>query len=101
MVSDLYFLNYRFFVAISPDNRKEWGRQINALVKPGGYLLALVYPIEPETNLGPPYFVRPEHYTKNLGDGWSLVLDLVPKKSLASHAGAERIVAWKKSDLGV
>jgi hypothetical protein len=64
-------------------------------------LVALVYPIEAETDFGPPYFVRPKHYTDNLGDGWSVALDIIPKKSLASHTGVERLVAWKKCDLEV
>ena len=64
-------------------------------------MVTLVYPIEAENDLGPPYFVRPRHYTDNLGDGWSVVLDIIPKTSLDSHIGVERLVAWKKSDLEV
>jgi hypothetical protein len=67
---------------------------MKALMKPGGHLVALVYPIDPESELGPPFFVRPEHYTENLGEGWAKVLDMVPPRSLASHVGRERLVAW-------
>jgi hypothetical protein len=86
----------RFFEAISPNKRKDWGSQMNALIKPGGFLVALIYPIDPETDLGPPFFVRPEHYTEFLGQGWTKVLDIIPTMSLASHVGRERLAVWRK-----
>ena len=86
----------RFFEAICPSKRGDWASQVNALVKSGGYLIALIYPIDPETNLGPPYFVRPEHFAERLGEGWTKVFDAVPATSLASHVGRERLAVWKK-----
>ncbi|KAI0700653.1 thiol methyltransferase 1 [Cerioporus squamosus] len=88
--------DYTFFVAIPPSRRAEWGRQMAKLVKPGGYLITLVFPIDPYTETGPPFYVRPEHYDEVLGEGWSKVLDKVPENSLESHIGRERIVVRKK-----
>jgi len=89
--------DYTFFVAIPPTRRPEWGRQMVSLVKPGGYLITLVWPIDPPTELGPPFFVRIEHYEDVLGESFVKVLDQVPKISLPNHAGKERIVVWKRS----
>jgi len=67
-----------------------------SLVKPGGYLITLVWPIEPETDVGPPFFVRVEHYAKALGVNFVQVLDKEPTTSLPRHVGKERMVVWKR-----
>ncbi|KAF5380156.1 hypothetical protein D9615_006141 [Tricholomella constricta] len=89
--------DYTFFVAIPPTRRPEWGKQMAALVNPGGYLITLVWPIEPPTELGPPFFVRVEHYEEVLGGNFVKVLDKVPETSLPTHVGQERMVVWKRS----
>ncbi|KAJ6499573.1 S-adenosyl-L-methionine-dependent methyltransferase [Mycena vitilis] len=88
--------DYTFFVAIPPFRRNEWGAQMNALIKPGGYLITLVFPLEPKSDVGPPFFVRPEHYHAPLGDGWEKVVDRVPTVSSPTHVGKEHLVVWKK-----
>ncbi|KAJ7749338.1 S-adenosyl-L-methionine-dependent methyltransferase [Mycena maculata] len=88
--------DYTFFVAIPPSRRHEWGTQMNALIKPGGYLITLVFPLDPEQDFGPPWFVRPEHYLAPLGDGWEKVVDRIPTSSSPTHIGRERLVVWKK-----
>ncbi|KAG8218394.1 hypothetical protein J3R82DRAFT_4018 [Butyriboletus roseoflavus] len=78
--------DYTFFVAIPPVLRSDWGKQISALLKPGGYLITLVWPLNlPVDDDGPPFFVKPEHYVDVLGDGWEKVLDKVPEISIPRH----------------
>jgi hypothetical protein len=69
---------------------------MNSLIKSGGYLITLVYPLDPETDVGPPWFVLPEHYLAPLGDGWEKVVDRIPTRSSPTHLGRERLVVWKK-----
>ncbi|KAJ8522181.1 hypothetical protein ONZ45_g1234 [Pleurotus djamor] len=88
--------DFTFFVAIQPSRRNEWGQKVRSLIKPGGYLVTIVYPIIPHTTTGPPFFLRPEHYLEPLGDGWEKIVDKVPEASLESHVGQERIVVWKR-----
>lgn len=76
--------------------RPDWGRQMASLIKPGGYLITLVYPIDPPVETGPPFFVRPEHYVEVLGSGWEKVLDKIPERSLSHHINRERLVVWKR-----
>ena len=85
-----------FFVAIPPLKRPEWGRQMNALVKSGGFLITLIYPIKPFTDDGPPFFIRPEHYVEILEENWEKVIDMIPVESQESHIGHEHLVVWKK-----
>ena len=85
-------------MAISPSLRIDWGNQMNALMNPGGFLITLVYPLDPSTELGPPFYVRPQHYLDSLGQGWEKVLDMVPVVSLKTHVNRERLVVWKKKE---
>jgi len=90
--------DYTFFVAIPPALRRDWGRQMATLLKPGGYLITLVFPLsnDPPTDVGPPYFVRVEHYAEVLGEKFVKVLDKVPETSNELHVGRERIVVWQR-----
>lgn len=83
-------------MAILPKRRGEWGQVMSRLVKQGGYLVTLIFPLDSPQDYGPPWFVRPEHYLEPLGDGWEKVLDKVPEVSLPSHQGRERLVVWKR-----
>ncbi|KAG6837464.1 hypothetical protein H0H93_009007 [Arthromyces matolae] len=88
--------DYTFFVAIPPKRRVEWGAQMASLMKPGGYLITLVWPIEEPVEVGPPFFVRVEHYEKVLDGYFEKVLDKAPQTSLPKHVGKERMVVWKR-----
>ncbi|KAI0356619.1 S-adenosyl-L-methionine-dependent methyltransferase [Trametes cingulata] len=88
--------DYTFFVAIPPSMRSAWAKQMSKLVKPGGFLITLVYPILPYTDVGPPFYVRPEHYEEVLGAGWTKIWDKVPEKTLDTHVGKERMMVWRK-----
>ncbi|KAG5353067.1 hypothetical protein C0989_010690 [Termitomyces sp. Mn162] len=88
--------DYTFFVAIPPQRRVEWGQQMISLIKSGGYLITLVWPIEPPSEAGPPFFVRVEHYEEVLGESFEKVVEKVPGTSLPRHVGKERIVVWKR-----
>ena len=88
--------SYSFFVAIPPSRRAEWGRQMKKLVKPGGFLITLVFPIDDDNGTGPPFYVRGEHYEEVLGEGWEVVVDKVPEVSLESHVGRERMVVRRR-----
>ncbi|KDR76470.1 hypothetical protein GALMADRAFT_246837 [Galerina marginata CBS 339.88] len=88
--------DHTFFCAIPPPMRKNWGSQMSNLVKPGGYLITVVYPILPYVETGPPYYIRPEHFEELLSSDFIKVLDKVPDKSSPSHVGKERLLIWRR-----
>ncbi|KAG6848804.1 hypothetical protein H0H93_013879 [Arthromyces matolae] len=88
--------DYTFFVAIPPSKRREWGDKMASLIKAGGYLITLVFPIDPPTDLGPPFFVRVEHYDEVLVGSFEKVLDKIPTSSLPTHLGRESIAVWRR-----
>ncbi|OBZ76484.1 putative thiol methyltransferase 2 [Grifola frondosa] len=44
--------DYTFFVAIPPSLRADWGRQMSTLVKSGGFLITLIFPLDPRRMSG-------------------------------------------------
>ena len=90
------YMSGRFFVALPLSMRPEWGIQMGKIVKHGGFLITLVYPMLPYTDAGPPFYVRPEHYEEALGPGWIKVWDRVPEKTLETHVGKERMIVWQR-----
>jgi hypothetical protein len=68
------------------------------LIKPGGKLITLVFPIDPPTDVGPPFYVRPEHYDEPLSSNFEKVVDRVPEISLEGHKGRERVLVWKRKE---
>jgi hypothetical protein len=87
-----------FFVAIPPSRRNEWGEKMAELIKPGGYLITLVFPIDPPTDVGPPFYVRPEHYDKPLSSAFVKIVDRNPTISAPSHVGREQLLVWKRKE---
>lgn len=79
--------------------RELWGRRMAELIKPGGYLIALMYPIDPARarDDGPPFPVDFEAYSAVLQEAWDNVLNIIPTTSRPNHEGRERLGVWKRS----
>ncbi|KAI0080765.1 S-adenosyl-L-methionine-dependent methyltransferase [Panus rudis PR-1116 ss-1] len=88
--------DYTFFVALRPERRPDWAKKMAALTESGGFLITLVFPMNPPQDYGPPFFVRPEHYVEVLGNEWEKVVDKVPERSSDTHKGKEHIMVWKR-----
>ncbi|PCH34336.1 thiol methyltransferase 1 [Wolfiporia cocos MD-104 SS10] len=85
-----------FALSPSPDERYDLIYDYTFFVS-GGFLIILVWPIvdRPE-GVGPPFFVRPEHYTLALGDGWDKILDQAPQNSVEAHKDKERFLVFRR-----
>lgn len=89
--------DFTFFVAIHPSQRPEWGKQMAALIKPGGYLITLVFPMEPKSDVGPPWYLRPEHYDEPLAGHFVKVLDKVPERLPTGWPeGRQHLLVWQR-----
>jgi SAM-dependent methyltransferase len=55
-----FIYDYTFLCALDPSVRNYWAEQMARLVKPGGVLLTLIYPIRPPDDKGPPFSVSLE-----------------------------------------
>lgn len=92
-----FIYDYTFFCAIDPSLRAEWADKMFSLLKPGGILCTLIYPIMPRDG-GPPFEVDMEVYRKLLAPRFSqLQLEMLPDNMC--HPGREGKCAlgrWKK-----
>jgi hypothetical protein len=92
--------DYTFFCALHPDMRKDWGLRWKGLLKPGGLLITLIFPVidpERQTMTGPPWPVTPEMYTEHL-DGFKLLrMEKVPEnRSHKGREGKEYLALWER-----
>ena len=90
--------DYTFFCALHPDMRKDWAAAWKGLLKPGGLLITLIFPVDPERHTGPPWPVTPEMYTEHLGDGFKLLrMEKVPEdRSHKGREGKEYLALWER-----
>ncbi|KLO12813.1 Thiopurine S-methyltransferase [Schizopora paradoxa] len=88
--------DYTFFCAIPLELREGWGKQMCDLIKTGGHLITLAYPIDGDRKGGPPFSVDIPSYAAVLGSGWEKILDKVPDEVTGNSVGRVRLVIWKK-----
>ena len=91
-----YILEYTCFCAIDPKRRVEYINSVSSLLKPGGYYIALAFPIAQRTG-GPPFLVSADELIDPLGDrGFELITREVPEDSVPGREGIEELLVLKK-----
>jgi len=86
-------LEYTFFCAIDPALRKEYGRAMRKLLKPGGLLVGLFFPLTHE-GASPPFVVSKEEVRAVL-EGFEIIEES-PRESVKPRAGREFLVFARK-----
>ena len=93
-----YILEYTCFCAIDPQRRAEYIESVSSLLKPGGYYIALAFPIGQRTG-GPPFVVAPDELVDPLNDrGFELITREVPDNSVPGREGIEELLILEKKD---
>lgn len=89
---------YTFFCALPPHLRGEFARVTAALLRPGGYLLALTFPLTAAAAApsGPPYLVREEDLQATLARHFTLAASFEAERSAPRRTGAERWYLWQR-----
>lgn len=91
-----YILEYTCYCAIPPEQRDEYGRLANRLLKPDGLWIALSFPIGKRAG-GPPYVVQPDHVVERMSEhGFSLIHREMPPDSDEERQGIEELLIMKK-----
>lgn len=75
--------------------RPSWAEKMPSLLRPGGYLLTLMYPISDHQG-GPPFAVSEELYHELLDSRFNL-LWIKECKSVEARKGREKLALWKKT----
>jgi len=96
-----FIFDYTFFCALPPSMRSSWGERTASLIKPGGRLLTLAFPIAPEELAldpaanGPPFPVCERAYRDAL-EAHGLILESGPYRNDKSQRENELVMWWKK-----
>ena len=84
-----------------PNQRSDWAATWAKLVKPGGTLITLIYPVDPsrDPEVGPPFPISPDLFRQLLPPaGFQEVsIEAVPEAlSHAGRGGFEYMGLWKR-----
>ncbi|KAI9479533.1 S-adenosyl-L-methionine-dependent methyltransferase [Zychaea mexicana] len=90
---DIVF-DYTFLCAMPPHMRPDWASRMAEIIKPGGTLVALIYPLK-EKPLQPPFTVSVELYFELLSEHFDNVY-LEEAKGHGSRLGEEKMSVWKR-----
>jgi methyl halide transferase len=94
--------DYTFLCALMPEMRAEWATSWHRILRPGGLLITLIFPVdENKEQTGPPWPVTPELYKELLVEKKGLFvlksLEKVPdEQSHAKRAGKEYMAVWER-----
>jgi SAM-dependent methyltransferase len=88
-------VEYTCYCAIDPARRAEYARSLRTALRPGGMLVALLFPMG-EREGGPPFAVHEREIEEVLGAGLELLLRESPPNSVESRAGKERLALYRK-----
>ncbi len=91
---DLWF-DHTFFCALPPQRRAEHGRRASEVVRPGGCLVAIVFPIGMHPQHGPPYPMTVAALGDVLGDTFTLEVD-EPIVHGRARSASERWAMWRR-----
>ncbi len=90
-------LEYTCVCAIDPARRKEFLSFAHAVLRPGGVLMALLFPVDGRPG-GPPFSIDVEEFKREAASSFALLHDSVPHTSVKPRLGKERLLLWQKEN---
>ncbi len=91
-----YVLEYMCYCAIDPSRRTEYADLVTRLLKPGGTLIDLAYPLNPHEG-GPPFYVSTvELFDLFRSRGFILIQHEHPRDSVERRRGREELLVFQK-----
>ena len=92
-----YIIEQTCFCAIDPGNRKKYHNLVYNLLKPGGLIIGLWYPLDKKLSEGGPAFGVSEKEIKKLfNQGWELIEERFPVNSIEPRSGREKLIIFEK-----
>ena len=93
-----YVIEQTCFCAIHPNRRKEYEILVRTILKPGGKLIGLWFPLDksPEEG-GPPWGTTIDEVKSIFNSGWEIEKEKFPSQSVQPRKGREKLIIFKKS----
>ncbi|HEY9900527.1 MAG TPA: methyltransferase domain-containing protein [Pantanalinema sp.] len=89
-------LEYTFFCAIDPAMRPAYRDRMERLIRPGGLLFGLFFPLDRQEEDGPPFPVRLDEVEALFGAAFTLERSELPFDSIKPRALNERLMLWRR-----
>ena len=96
-----YVLEQTCFCAIHPSRRKEYESIVKGILKIGGHLVGLWFPLDKDSlEEGPPYGTSIEEVKSTFDFGWKIIREEFSEHSIKARKGREKLVVFKKIGFG-
>jgi SAM-dependent methyltransferase len=93
-----YIYDYVTYCAVIPERRKEYVEKIAGLLKPGGKLIALLFPVEDRKG-GPPFAVDVQEFYDLVSRHLSLIFSSKKINSIKPRNGREVLQIYLKKEV--
>ena len=91
-----YVVEQTCFCAIHPNRRKEYEALVKAILKPGGKLIGLWFPLDKLLDEGgPPYGTNINEVKSIFNIGWKIEKEEFPDLSIEPRKGREKLIIFK------
>jgi len=88
-------VEYTCYCAIEPSRRREYAAALRDALKPGGLLVALLFPVEAREG-GPPFGIDEREIEDVLAAGMDVLHVETPASSVEPRRGRERLAILRK-----
>jgi SAM-dependent methyltransferase len=107
LIEDIFTLNndykesfdfvyeYTTYCAINPERRKEFAKKISSLIKKGGRLITILFPVDKREG-GPPFSINVQEFHKNFSEFLQLELSTKQINSIKPRKGKEILQIYFK-----
>lgn len=93
-----YVIEQTCFCAIDPNRRKEYEILVRTILKPGGKLVGLWFPLDKSQEEGGPPFGTTIYEVKSIfNSGWKIEKENFPSQSVEPRKGREKLIIFKKN----
>lgn len=93
-----YVIEQTCFCAIDPNRRKEYETLVRTILKPGGKLVGLWFPLDKSQEEGGPPFGTTIYEVKSIfNSGWKIEKENFPSQSVEPRKGREKLIIFKKN----
>ena len=93
-----YVIEQTCFCAIDPNRRKEYETLVRTILKPGGKLVGLWFPLDKSQKEGGPPFGTTIYEVKSIfNSGWKIEKENFPSQSVEPRKGREKLIIFKKN----
>jgi len=92
-----YIIEQTCFCAINPNRRNEYEQLIKKILKPGGKLIGLWFPLDKKTeDDGPPWGTTVNEVKSIFKNGWTIEQEKFPDLTIEPRRGREKLIIFKK-----